>query len=129
MGTFAETAIVDSPFIVCRPRKTNVCFPYPFAANKEKFAISVLRLQKTNRSCRLPFSVCGIPERGDMDMKTWRHLDIETLKYGHGDIKCKTEAKAIFLNLFKVRSSCKWKFVICPLANEEVMEVFCLQTD
>jgi hypothetical protein len=60
-------------------------------------------------------------------MKTWRHEGIETWKHGnedmktwrhgHGHIKQKTEALAIFLNLFTVCSS--WKFVICPLVGEE----------
>jgi hypothetical protein len=37
-GTFPETVIVDYPFIVCRPRETNVrFFPFLFAANKRKF--------------------------------------------------------------------------------------------
>ncbi len=75
------------PFIVCRPRKTNVCFQFPFAANKRKFVVSVFRLHKTNGSCPfplVPFSVCGIPE-------TWRHGDNETRRQGdkekwrHGD--------------------------------------------
>ncbi len=33
--------------------------------------------------------------------------------------KRKTEVQAIFLNPFTMCSSCKWKFVICPFANEE----------
>jgi hypothetical protein len=45
MGTFAETAILDW-FIVCQSRKTNVRFPFSFAANKRKFAVSFFRLQK-----------------------------------------------------------------------------------
>jgi hypothetical protein len=49
MGTFAETAIADSMF--------------PFAANKQKFAVSIFRLEHTqkNGSCcfpLVPFSVC-----------------------------------------------------------------------
>jgi hypothetical protein len=38
-------------FIVCRPWKTNFHFPFPFAANKQKFAVSVFGLQQINRSC------------------------------------------------------------------------------
>ncbi len=30
--------------IVCRPRKTNFCCPFPFAANKRKFTVSVFRI-------------------------------------------------------------------------------------
>jgi hypothetical protein len=36
------------------------------------------------------------------------------------------EAQAIFLNLFTVCSSCKWKFVVRPFVYEEVIS---LQTD
>ncbi len=42
------------------------------------------------------------------DMETWRHRDMETWR--HGDVESwrhKTEAQAIFLNLFTVCSSCK----------------------
>ncbi len=41
-------------FIVCRPRKANFPFPFPFAASKRKFAVSIFRLQHTNRSCHFP---------------------------------------------------------------------------
>jgi hypothetical protein len=53
MGTFSETAIVA--------QETSYRFPIPFAANKRKFAVSVLCLQKTNGSCHfslVPFSEC-----------------------------------------------------------------------
>jgi hypothetical protein len=33
--------------------------------------------------------------------------------------KLKTEAQEIFLNLFGVCSSWKWKFVFCPFVDEE----------
>jgi hypothetical protein len=33
-------------------------------------------------------------------MEIWRYGDMETWRHGHGDIKRKTEAKAIFLNPF-----------------------------
>jgi hypothetical protein len=43
MGMIAETEIVDYHNI-CRPRKANFRLPFPFSANKGKFAISALRL-------------------------------------------------------------------------------------
>jgi hypothetical protein len=48
MGTFSERAIIDYrlPFA---NKGNNVCFP--FAANKQKFAISIFRLQKTTAFC------------------------------------------------------------------------------
>ncbi len=36
-----------------------------------------------------------------------------------GNGKQKMKAQAIFLNLFTVCSSCKWKFVVCPLVDEK----------
>jgi hypothetical protein len=60
-------------------------------------------------------------KKGDVDMETWRHghgdVDIETWRHKNGERQ--TEAKVIFLNPFIVCSSCKWKFVICPFADEE----------
>jgi hypothetical protein len=49
-------------------------------------------------------------------METWRHgdMDVET-----SNGKRKTEAKAIFLDPFTLCSECKWKFVVCPLVDEE----------
>jgi hypothetical protein len=103
--------------------KTNVrfSFPFPFAENKRKFAVSVYGLQKTNGSFHfqlVPFTVCGIPEmwrHGLGDMVTWRwsHGNMEIWK--HGDIK-------------------RWrygdmKFVLCPFVDEKQSEVIPLQTD
>jgi hypothetical protein len=48
------------PFIVRQRRKTNLFFPFPFAANKWKFA--VFCLQQMNRSIRflsVPFTGAG----------------------------------------------------------------------
>jgi hypothetical protein len=53
------------------------------------------------------------------DMATWRHADMERLRQGHGNIKRKTEAQVISLNLFTICSSCKRKSVVCPFVNEE----------
>ncbi len=49
------------PFITFQPRKTNLCFPFPLAANKLRIAISVFRLQHTKEKCGFPlvlFCVC-----------------------------------------------------------------------
>ncbi len=35
-------------------------------------------------------------------------------------LKWKMEAQAIFLNLFTVCSSCKWKIIICPFVDKEI---------
>ncbi len=43
------------PFIFCQPRKTNFRSPFPFEANKWKFAVSICRLQQPKR--KLSFSL------------------------------------------------------------------------
>jgi hypothetical protein len=56
MGRFAETAIVDYRVPYRLPTKeTKSRFPFPLAASKGKFAVSVFRLQKTCGSCRFGF--------------------------------------------------------------------------
>ncbi len=93
MGTFAETAIVDYRLSFFLPSKINFRFPFPFAANKRNFAVSVFRLQQTNENCRFPFAECRKHGDGDMEnevmetrrhryMETWRHRDIETWRHG-----------------------------------------------
>jgi hypothetical protein len=47
--------------------------PFPFAVNKQKFVLSIFRLQQTNGSCRFslaPFSVREISKTAGMDMET-----------------------------------------------------------
>jgi hypothetical protein len=75
---FAETTIVNYRLSFADLGKTNVRLPFPFAANKWKFAVSVFRLKKTNGSCCFPLvpsSTCGILEtwrHGHEDLETWR---------------------------------------------------------
>ncbi len=93
-----------APFFVCRSRKTNVHFMFPFAANKQKFSISIFCLQQTNRSFPFPFSICRKQTKvavfhvwnfGNVDMETWRwrHGSMETWRHGdmetwrHGDME------------------------------------------
>jgi hypothetical protein len=51
MGTFAETAIADYRLSFGQQRKTDLGFSFPLAENKQKFVVSIFRLQKTNRNC------------------------------------------------------------------------------
>ncbi len=51
MGTFAETAIADYHLSFGQPRITDFGFSFPLAENKQKFVVSIFRLQKTNRNC------------------------------------------------------------------------------
>jgi hypothetical protein len=76
MGRFSEMAIVDYHL---QPRKTNFRIPFPFLANKSKFAVSVSCLQKTKRSCRFPLVPFPF---------------VEACKHGHGDIKWKKENRS-----------------------------------
>jgi hypothetical protein len=50
-------------------------------------------------------------------METWNHGNMNIWK--DGDIKRKTEAQLIFLNLFTVCLSCKRMFVVYPFVDEE----------
>jgi hypothetical protein len=98
-------------FIVCRSWKTNFHFPFPLAANKQNFAVSVFRLQQTNGSCRFPlvlFYIYIFTENRTLYLYA-------TVSSGKGKI----EAKAVFLNPFTVYSSCKLKFVVCLFIEKE----------
>jgi hypothetical protein len=48
-----------------------------------------------------------------MDMETW------CWKYGHRDIRQKTEVHSSFLNLFTICSVWKRKFVVCLFVDNE----------
>jgi hypothetical protein len=48
MGTFAETAIVDYRLSFVNQGKQTSLYPFPFEANKRKFAVSVF--QNSNKS-------------------------------------------------------------------------------
>ncbi len=81
MGTSAETAIVD-------PKEKKLLFSVSVCSKQTE----VCRVQKTKR--KLPFSVCSVSDRenmetwrrrhGDMEMETWKHgdIDMETWKQG-----------------------------------------------
>jgi hypothetical protein len=57
IATFAETGIIDVHYRL-RTRVNKLSSSVLFAANEQKFAVFVFRLQQTNRSCRFPFVVC-----------------------------------------------------------------------
>jgi hypothetical protein len=94
------------PFYVsiCSKQTEVGCFRFPFAENKNR----------SYHFSSVPFSVCGI-------LETWRH--------GHGDIKQKTEAQAIFLNLCTICSSFKGSLSLVSLLTKKKTEVTHLQTD
>jgi hypothetical protein len=97
------------PFTVCRPRKTNFNCPFPFAANKWKFAVSVFCLQQTRGS--FTFSVSSV-------FRTYSSTECNYI-YMCCHFKQKTEALVIFLNLFPISSLCKRKFTACPIVDKE----------
>ncbi len=87
--------------------KSNVCFPFPLAANKWKFAFSVCRKQtEFYIFCQFRFLFTEFRKRGDMnmeiDMEHGDNIDID-LETSNG----KREVQAIFLNPFTVCSSCR----------------------
>ncbi len=94
------------PFMDSRPRKTNFRFPFPFAANKRKLAVSM----------KLPFSVssvCSIPEtwrRGDGNMETLIHGILKNLKR-----KWKPRRFSLIHYRFLIMQQ---KFVLCPFVDE-----------
>jgi hypothetical protein len=58
MGTFAETAIVDTVHLPTK--ENNLPFSVSACSKKRKFAVSVFHLQQTNRNCdftSVPFSI------------------------------------------------------------------------
>jgi hypothetical protein len=87
----------------------NSSLTIPFAENKQKLPFSIM-------------SVFRLRNSGNVETWTWRHGDgdMEIWRHGHGDIKQKTETQPIFLNQFTVCSSCKGKFVVCPIFYEEI---------
>ncbi len=121
------------PLIICQPRKNfRLSFLFPFAANEQKFAVSIFCLQKRNESCRfplVPFSVCRVPEtwrhgHGDLETWRWRHGNMDGT-WRHGDmVKRKTEAQPILLIPFTVCSSCKQKFVFSPFVDRETIRSY-----
>jgi hypothetical protein len=86
-------AVCSKQAFVFRLQQTN--FHFPFAANKLPFS----DFSKQTEVCRFHFPYI--------------------YEYICCCFKRKTEAQAIFLNLFTVCSSCKRKFVVCPSVNEE----------
>jgi hypothetical protein len=117
------------PLIICWLRKTK--FSFPFTENKRKFAVSVFHLQQTNRSyvfLLIPFSwYIYVYWNGSIYQNIYRYIYIYEYLYIYAAVsneKGKTEAPAIFHNLFTVCSSCKRKFVICLFVDEETNESY-----
>ncbi len=98
-------------FIVCRPRKTNFFFRFPFAENKRKFAASVFRFKKQTEVAVSLSSVFPL------------YISLSIYNYIYIYVCCcfkqKTVAQAIFFNPFAVCSSCIRKFVVCPFVYAE----------
>jgi hypothetical protein len=55
MGTFAETANIETAYRLPTKEKNLPLFIFCVTENQQKFAVSVFRLQQTNRSCRFPY--------------------------------------------------------------------------
>jgi hypothetical protein len=125
------------------------------AGANQQTSFFCFHLKQTNGSPPIPFSVCSKQtevqfsissffylwngrnvetwtwRHGDGDMETWKHGGMETWRHGDMDMETsngKTEAQAIFLNLFTICSSYKRKFVVCLLTKKQT-EVIRVQTD
>ncbi len=110
------------PVFVCQLRKINFRFPFPFAANRRKFAISILRLQQTNGNCRfllVPFftfvSVCIF-------------IFILTFKYTF-ILQFQTHPRRFFLIRLPFAHCANGSLSFVRLLTKKQMEVICWQTD
>jgi hypothetical protein len=74
MGTFAEIALSITVYLL-PTKKNKLLFPFPFAANKQKFSVSVFCLQKINGSCPIP--LVQFPSYGNMEKLTGRHRHVD----------------------------------------------------
>ncbi len=104
------------PVYLLSIKDPNFHFPFPFAANKWKFVISVFRLQQTNVSCCFPLVPFAIYMYGKRNFKKifyiyiciHRHVHICTYTYIyiyiciHYHFKWKTEDQVFFFNPFTV---------------------------
>jgi hypothetical protein len=73
----------QSSIIVNRLLTKENKLPFPFAAHKRKFAVSVFRLQQTNERCRFLFAVLstGIDTFGTVDVHVHINLKIDMDMY------------------------------------------------
>ncbi len=105
-------------------RKTNFHFPFPFAANKWKFAISDFCFQQTNGSCHFPLVPFAVyvymyTENGTVYLGT---VYTYTYTYIYCCLKQKKEIHLPFAHCTN------GSFVICPIAKKQ-MKVIRLQRD
>jgi hypothetical protein len=72
----------QSSFTVYRlaTKETNFCFPFMFAANKGMIAVSVFRLQQTNRSRCFPLHSSYFRLQALMPSDPWVYTVVGTLK-------------------------------------------------
>jgi hypothetical protein len=120
----------------------NVCFPFPFAANKSNLAASVFCLHTTNRSRHfllVPFSFCRIQnletwtwrfetwKQGDM---TWKHEEIETWRPRDMKTSCgKRKPRGFSLILLPFFPCATVIFLFIRLLTTKHTEVICSQMD
>jgi hypothetical protein len=78
------------PCIVCRPRKKNFYFPFPFVANKPKFAVSVFVCSRQTEAAifrQFHFPFAEFQKHGDMETETWKHEAYRHETWKHGDME------------------------------------------
>ncbi len=78
---FTETANVDYHLSIADRGKQKCIFPFPFAANKRKFVVSV-------RSKQTQVAIFRLWNSGNMETYVeMRHEYMETLIHGHGELE------------------------------------------
>ncbi len=105
-------------FIICHPRKTNFCFPFPLAANKRKFHFPLVLF--SGNTVYLNNSIYTIhiyinTENGTM-------LPFQMENGSTGDFP-------IFLNPLPIVHRAKWKVFFVRLLTQKQTEVIHLQLD
>jgi hypothetical protein len=98
MGMFAQTSIVD--------------YLLPFADQGKQTSVSICSKPTEVFCFRFPFAA-------NKRKFPFSVSSFSVYIYLCCGFKRKTEAQVVFLNPFTVSSLFKWKFVVCPLIDEE----------
>jgi hypothetical protein len=92
------------PFSICRKQWDDCRFHFTFPSNKRKLPFPI------------SFVFCLYLY---IETAAYRFIYVSIIIYICYRFKWKTEVQGIFLTLFTICSSCKWKFVFCRFVYEE----------
>jgi ribosomal protein S10 len=102
-------------------KENNFRFYFKFAAHKRKLPFSIHSVYMENKTT---YICTHIYIHIHMHINLHIHIYMYILSF-----QMENGSQAFFLHPFTVCSSYKWKFVLCPFADEEKTEVICLQTN